>query len=696
MQPIKINTARREWIVATSLILVLSAAAYLLFSGQTGFTSDDWYLVYAGLTGGLEKFKAVFAGDRPFRAYIAWPVFSLFGLRPQLYILLSYALRVGGALAFFWLLRLAWPRQGRLTVALAALFAIYPGWTDQFIPFDIQAHLLGVAAMLFSIALSLRALSVRSILNKAALIAGGVICQLLALAMMEYYIGMEGLRFAMLALLVFSGRPLDALRRGWLPLWKRMLAAWLPFLLGAGAFMFWRVFLFDNTRGATDISAMVTGVISSPLMRSLWALVYLVQDFLNVTVMAWIIPLSQLTFDLRLRESLLALLLGLATGLITWLALGRLKPPGLPEPAGRFDEPNDRADGLNMLWIGSLGVLAALAPVVFGSRHIVFPIFSRFTLPALAGGILILGGLLLAFGCPDQGRRKSIHRWVPAFLAALAVISHYGYAVYYARGWDTVRDFWWQVSWRAPQIEPETVLAVEYPGIGNLEDYYIWGPANMIYYPQRYTVDNVDRTPLAAVLLTTDSVQNIRLGRKLSDRERRGLTSTQDLSRVLLISMPADYSCVHLIDGRFPELSEQENYKVILTAPYSHAGLVQTSVPSHTPPAELFGEEPPLTWCYYYQRASLARQRGDWAEVVRLGDEAQAKNERPSDRVEWMPIIQAYAYLGRYDNVDTIAPIINDSPFLKAQACDIFSADRAGVGQEYPDGQQYLQETFCN
>ncbi len=700
MQPIKKNTSRREWIVATSLILILSAVAYLLFSGRTGFTSDDWYLVYAGLTGGLAKFQDVFAGDRPFRAYFAWPVFSLFGLRPQLYLLFSYALRAGGALAFYWLLHLAWPQQSRLNVALAALYSIYPGWMDQFIPFDIQAHLLGVGAMLLSFAFSLRALSTRSAPGKSALTLAGVVCQLLSLAMMEYYIGMEGLRFALLVMLVFAGRPLDAFRRSCLARWKKILAAWLPYLLGAGAFMFWRVFLFDNTRGATDISAMFAGVASSPLLRGLWAFVYLVQDFLNVTVMAWFIPLNQLAFNLRLRESLPAILLGLAMGGITWLVLGRVKLPtssGSNSPLDHTDpSAGDRADGLNMLWTGSLGVIAALAPVVFGSRHVVFPIFSRFTLPASAGGILVLGGLLLAFGWPGQHRRVSIHRWAPAILVALAVMFQYANAIYYANGWDTIRDFWWQVSWRAPQIEPETVLVADYPDTGILEDYYVWGPANLIYYPNRYAVDNVDRTPLAAVVLTGDAVHNIRLGHTLGERERRGLTSTQDLSRVLMLSMPNDYSCVHLIEGRYPELSDRESDKMTLVAPYSDAGLVQINSSPHTPPAELFGLEPGHTWCYYYQKASLARQGGNWAEVARLGDEAQAKNERPSDRVEWMPFVQAYAYLGRYEDADRLAVILIDTPFLKFQACDLFTSDKAGYGETFPEGQQYLQDKFCN
>jgi len=28
-------------------------------------------------------------------------------------------------------------------------------------------------------------------------------------------------------------------------------------------------------------------------------------------------------------------------------------------------------------------------------------------------------------------------------------------------------------------------------------------------------------------------------------------------------------------------------------------------------------------WCYYYQKANLARQQGDWEQVIALGREAE-------------------------------------------------------------------------
>jgi len=35
-------------------------------------------------------------------------------------------------------------------------------------------------------------------------------------------------------------------------------------------------------------------------------------------------------------------------------------------------------------------------------------------------------------------------------------------------------------------------------------------------------------------------------------------------------------------------------------------------------PEDIFGKEPPHTWCYYYEKAELARQAGDWEQVAKL------------------------------------------------------------------------------
>ncbi|HSQ39809.1 MAG TPA: hypothetical protein VLM78_06585, partial [Anaerolineales bacterium] len=82
--------------------------------------------------------------------------------------------------------------------------------------------------------------------------------------------------------------------------------------------------------------------------------------------------------------------------------------------------------------------------------------------------------------------------------------------------------------------------------------------------------------------------------------------------------------------------------------PFSHMGqVISAPEQSARPPEVIFGTEPPHQWCYYFEKADLARADGDWAEVARLGDEAFAVPFRPNNFSEYLPFIEAFARIGR-------------------------------------------------
>ena len=66
-------------------------------------------------------------------------------------------------------------------------------------------------------------------------------------------------------------------------------------------------------------------------------------------------------------------------------------------------------------------------------------------------------------------------------------------------------------------------------------------------------------------------------------------------------------------------------------------------------PAYLYGPQPEENWCYYFQKADLARQFGDWEEVKRLGELGFALEDNPNDPAERLPFIEAYAHTNDWD-----------------------------------------------
>jgi hypothetical protein len=63
----------------------------------------------------------------------------------------------------------------------------------------------------------------------------------------------------------------------------------------------------------------------------------------------------------------------------------------------------------------------------------------------------------------------------------------------------------------------------------------------------------------------------------------------------------------------------------------------------------IYGPEPEHGWCFYFQKADLARQMGDWDEVVILGNKAFKLDDYPNDPIERFVFIEGYAHVGDWD-----------------------------------------------
>jgi hypothetical protein len=64
---------------------------------------------------------------------------------------------------------------------------------------------------------------------------------------------------------------------------------------------------------------------------------------------------------------------------------------------------------------------------------------------------------------------------------------------------------------------------------------------------------------------------------------------------------------------------------------------------------KVYGPEPEHGWCYYFEKADLARQFGNWQEVVSLGDKAFKLEDHPNNPVERFVFIEGYTQVGDWD-----------------------------------------------
>ncbi len=66
-------------------------------------------------------------------------------------------------------------------------------------------------------------------------------------------------------------------------------------------------------------------------------------------------------------------------------------------------------------------------------------------------------------------------------------------------------------------------------------------------------------------------------------------------------------------------------------------------------PEDVFGPEPAHRWCYYFERADLARQFGEWDQVLKLWEEAGPLASQARYGPEYLPFIEAFARSDHWD-----------------------------------------------
>jgi hypothetical protein len=660
------------------VLLVASLLVYLPNLGRLGYYRDDWYYAYDGYTGGASVFIDMFSSDRPARGLFFEMYYLLFGAHTLPYNIGALLWRLLAAIGIWWLFSLIWPKK-RLVAILAAVFLlVYPGFLLWVSGIEQQPIIASLCLQIFSIVLTLKAIQADQKTVKIFCAAGAIGLGWVYLALVDYAIGIEVFRYLLVFLLVSREQNSTTVLK---KVRETLRNVWFYLVIPVG-FVLWKTLIFQNERKATDIGLQLGLVISSPKQTiALW-LTHLLQGTVNVSFLAWGTPFYN-TFKIGLQDTLIGL--GLAGMVIALVLLSQHLPDLREEDNGTEMQWQHEA-----VWTGLLGVAAGVLPVVLANRRVVFESFSHYALPASLPAAIFLTGLIWTLA---STRTRML---VVSILVALATLTHYQVSTLAAEEEEVIRQFWWQVAWRAPGIRTGTTLAVKYPGVefGEESD-IVSGPANFIYYPALQNHIPV-KYQLSALSMTDDNVREVLTGSETKQLQYRSHRIDINFKNVLVLSQPSKSSCVHAIDARRPELSTVEDDQIMILAPYSKIENVLTDDPHPRPLGFIFGAEPPHEWCYFYEKAELALQQNDMTQVAQLAAEAMSLGLKPDDQVEWLPFIQAFAILGDADQVQAIAKEIKKQPFVLIQACRVMKGLPALGYSISPDMQKTAVVLFCS
>lgn len=662
------------------LLLVVAAATYLLLVNRLDYFRDDWYYVLDWHLGGPGIFIEAFSFDRPLRGYVFEALFNLFNTNPLPFHLTSALWRGLSGISSLWLFRILWPQKRQATFVAALLFTLFPGYLWGVAGIEYQPMVMSVLLQIVSIGLTLQAVRSKNLAGRIASTIGAILTGWAYIGLVDYAIGMEAFRFLCVYLLISQNEP----EKPFLPKLVHSLRTWSVNALIPIGYLFWNIFLFSSLRPDTNIGTQLSVFANDPLHTAALWVVHWLQSIINVSILAWGVPFYHLGFSTKVKEIIGGLLL---SSIILGVVLAYCKWGFLRRDSEENTAPRNRWE-IQVFVIGGLGIILGVIPIILANRYVNLDSFSHYALPtSLASALLITGLVYLIKNLP-------IRMGLIGLLVFLAVFTHYSNAVHAADEEQIIRNFWWQISWRVPNMLPGTTLVVNYPSIDYGEGIdVIWGPANLIYHTDTSAVSRVH--PIYALPLINDKIEGIWTGKANETIGGRNFTSYLNYNQILVISQPKISSCVHVMDKEWPRTTTADNPFVLLTSEYSDINNVDINSAFTTPPFFPFKSEPAKGWCYIYQQAELALQKQVWETIIDLSRTAEQNNLRPNDPIEWLPFIQAYTHIGEVEKINGLATIIKEDAYAAKITCENLT-NMANLDLiPSTDVKQHVLEKFC-
>ena len=605
------------------LLLIIAILAYGLLIPQMGFYWDDLPISWIRYQLGPEALTQYFSMNRPVWGMLYQLTTRIISQVPVHWQIFAILWRWLGAVVVWGIARQLWKDKPRFALGVALLFLVYPGFNQQWAAFLYSHFFIVLFFFLFSLLCMLWA---RDQPNRYWLWTSmGMLSSALNLWMMEYFFTLELIRIGVIwtALRAESMTIRDRI--------KRAFGLWLPYLTVFVLAVLSRLFIFNNQVYGISLTEQLKTAPIETVKR-------LVESIL-------------LSLRLVIKDS--------------WMQVFRLPDPLIDGPAptayflvvigaiivgtlGFLLLSSDCSqtyrktlkDAVYAIDLGILAVFMAGWPfwLIGFEPSLAWPA-NRFTLPFMFGACLILVGLIALI--PWQ----SLRYLLVVLLVGLAVGKQFLWADDYRDDWNTQKSLFWQLTWRAPGIKPDTLLLLNEGALDYYADNSLSSALNWIYAPDNRSahIEYVLFYPTTRLRNALPELKkDIPIYSDYLAGEFHGNTS-QTLA--IYFDPPG---CLRILD---PEIEGRnrlirETSLMRFAAHISSPNLIIDEPRARMP--EVYAPEPGHGWCYYFEKADLARQFGDWEEVVSIGDAAFRLAERPHHPVEIFVFIEGYAHTGEW------------------------------------------------
>lgn len=601
------------------LFLGVASLAYGLLFWRHGFYWDDLPISWIRYELGREALTKYFYTARPVWAVLYQITTTFLPPVPMAWQIFSILWRWLGVVLLWQFIRELWSGGGRMALLAGLLFLLYPGFNLQFGSFLTTHFWIVVCFFLASFLLMLRAMKTPD--RYWWYTVPAMVLSALNLWMLEYFYSLELLRAVVILYALWQA----AQGEKTLFVARRALVHWLPYLLVFAANVSYRMFVFTNEAYG---NVLVAELRANPLQAMLNLAGNVISDMWLASVQAFG---TIFIFPNVARDGPLTALMYLSVVIVVGALVFIFAK-----------NSNALPDKRSAYWGIGIGVIAMLlsgGPYWLAGLDISlsFPA-SRFTMSFMFGVCLLIAGL---FELLPQRIRLALTVAIVALSAGRQVMI----GDTFLRDWQSQKNLFWQMVWRAPALQPDTLVLMN-EELSYYADNSISAAVNWIYAPDA----SADDIPFVLFYPTN------RIGKSLPALEpdipiRYSYIAGDfngSTSQALAFYYDPPY-CLRLLD---PDLDSNNRFLPDDSLMRAASALSNPARIQREPAASLpafYGAEPPHGWCYYFQKAELARQFGAWDEVQRLAGAAFSLDEHFNNPVELFVFIEGYAHAGDWN-----------------------------------------------